>query len=188
MKVAIEVSARHMHLSKEDLKTLFGTYDMPVRNRLSQKGEFASDFTVEVVGPKNRLKNVRVLGPTRDKTQLEISRTDSYFIGINAPLANSGEGKGDVVRIIGRKGEITKDVAMVAKRHFHSSPQFAKKYSLKHGEFVSMHVPGLRSVMFDNILIRIDQKFTDIVHLDTDEANAAEIRGICYGQLIKRKK
>lgn len=187
MKVTIEVSARHMHLSKDDLKKLFGVCDMPVRNQLSQKGEFASEFTVEVIGPKNRLKRVRVLGPTRDKSQLEISRTDSYFIGIDAPLANSGEGKGDVVRVIGRKGEITKDVAMVAKRHFHSSPQFAQRHSLKHGEFVSMHVPGLRSVLFDNILVRIDQKFTDIVHLDTDEANAAEVRGICYGQLIKRR-
>lgn len=185
MKVTIEVSARHLHLSQEDLLTLFGSNNLPIRNSLSQKGEFASEYTVEVVGPKNRLKKVRVLGPTRQKSQLEISRTDSYFLGIDAPLANSGEGVGEKIRIIGRKGEIIESIAMVAKRHFHCSPSFAEKHKIKKGSFLKMHIPGERSLMLENILVRVDESFSDTVHLDTDEANAADLHGVSYGILIK---
>lgn len=166
----------------------FGSSDIPVRNNLSQKGEYASDYTVEIVGPKNRIKSVRVLGPVRKLSQLEISRTDSFALGIDAPLAESGSGIGDKIRVIGLKGEITKNIAMVAKRHFHSSPKFAKKHALKHGELLKIHVPGNRAMTFENILVRVDERFIDAVHLDTDEANSADIHGISYGQLIKDRR
>lgn len=185
MKATIEISARHIHLDSDDLFTLFNTNTLPVRNYLTQKGEFASDFTVEVVGPKNRLKKVRVLGPVRKCSQLEISRTDSYFLGLEAPLAHSGEGLGDKVRIIGQKGEITKNIAMVAKRHFHCSPAFAKKHNLKAGMDLSMHIPGQRSLTLHNIFVRVADHFADTVHIDTDEANAADIHGVSYGTLIR---
>jgi len=188
MKVTIEISARHIHLCTKDLKTLFGTTEMPVRNRLSQKGEFASDYTVEIVGPKNRIKKVRVLGPIRDVSQLELSRTDSFVLGINAPLANSGSGIGDKIRVIGLKSEITEDIAMISRRHFHSSPSFAKRHSLKDGQIVKMHIPGNRAITLENILVRIKEGFSDVVHIDTDEANSADLYGISYGQLIKDRR
>lgn len=185
MKATIEISARHIHLDNDDLFTLFNVNNLPVRNHLSQKGEFASDFTVEVVGPKNRLKKVRVLGPKRRSSQLEISRTDSYFLGIDAPLADSGSGAGDMVRVIGLKGEITKNIAMVAKRHFHCSTNSANKYHLKSGSYVNMHIPGERSLVLEKILVRVADHFVDIVHIDTDEANAADVHSVSYGTLIK---
>jgi putative phosphotransacetylase len=185
MKATIEISARHIHLDSDDLFTLFNVNTLPVRNQLSQKGEFASEFTVEVVGPKNRLKKVRVLGPLRKYTQLEISRTDSFFLGLDAPLAHSGEGIGEAVRVIGQKGEITKKIAMVAKRHFHCSTEFAKRHHLKSGMYVGMHIPGERSLILEKIFVRVADHFADTVHIDTDEANAADIHGISYGTLIR---
>ncbi len=184
MRTSIEVSARHIHLSSEDCRTLFGVNALEVRNNLSEKGEFASTRTVEVVGPENRFKHVRVLGPFRSRSQLEISRTDAVFLGIDAPLAMSGSGKGENVRIIGGKGEIISDIAMVAKRHFHADPNFARKHKIKDGSLVKVKISGERGLLLENVTVRVSESFVNNVHIDTDEGNAAGIQGIASGELI----
>ncbi len=186
MKVNIEVSARHIHLSEEDCRMLFGVNKLEVRNNLSEKGEFASTRTVEVVGPDDRLKHVRVLGPLRKRSQLEISKTDAVFLGIDAPLTLSGSGKGEKVRVIGEKGEIISDIAMIAKRHFHTNPEFAQKHKLKDGSLAKVKINGDRSLIFDNVVVRISSSFVNNIHIDTDEGNAAGINGVAIGELIIR--
>lgn len=186
MKVSIEVSARHIHLSEEDCRTLFGVNKLEVRNNLSEKGEFASTRTVEVVGPDDRFKHVRVLGPLRKKSQLELSKTDAVFLGIDAPLTMSGSGKGEKVRIVGEKGEIIADIAMIAKRHLHANPEFAQKYKLKEGGAVKVKINGDRSLILENVIVRISPSFVNNIHIDTDEGNAAGINGIANGELIIR--
>lgn len=186
MKVQIEVSARHIHLNTADCQTLFGTCELQKKNNLSEKGEFACLEQVEVVGPERRLQKVRVLGPLRADSQLEISRTDSYYLGIDAPLRLSGEGGGEKIKIVGPKGNIIKDIAIVAKRHFHLKPNTARRLGLKDDDEIAVKIGGDRSVVFDSIIVRISEGFADNIHLDTDEANAAGISGQGIGELITR--
>ena len=183
-KVQIEISARHIHLTRGDFKTIFGKDELSKRNDLSEKGEFAANEVVELVGSKRSLHKVRILGPFREKTQVEISRTDAVFIGVSAPLELSGSGEGALIRIIGPKGEISKRVAMVAKRHIHMNETTAKKLKLKNEDRVSVRVPGERSVIFENVIVRMSENFTNRFHLDTDEANAADIANHSMGEII----
>lgn len=186
MKVLIEMSARHIHLSEADYLVLFGTTELHKRNNLSEKGEFACEEQVEVVGPKNRLAKVRVLGPFREKTQLEISRTDSVFLGVDAPLTLSGSGVGCEVKIVGPVASIMKPVAMVAKRHFHLHPEMAKKLTLKQNDYVAVRIYGERSAILERIVVRVSDNFANNIHIDTDEANACGVKGSAQGELITR--
>ncbi len=182
MKFKIETSARHIHLSFEDFYKLFEKKELTFRNDLSQKGEFASDETLEIVGPNGSIKNVRVLGPFRKSSQLEISRSDSFKLGVDAPLALSGEGLGEKIKIIGPKSDLILPVAMVAKRHLHVSTLTARKLNLKNSMNVSMRIGGPRSVVFNEIVVRISDDFCDSLHLDTDEANAC---GAAYDMMAE---
>lgn len=184
MKVKIEVSARHIHLCAKDCMTLFGTTELTKRNDLSEIGEYASDQTVEIVGPNKRMHNVRVLGPLREKSQLELARSDALFIGVDAPLALSGEGKGCEIKVIGPKGSIQSNIAMVAKRHFHLSPKTAEKLKLKNNSIVKTRIYGDRAAILENIIVRIADNFIDNIHVDTDEGNACGINKIIDGELI----
>jgi len=185
MKIKVEVSARHIHLCKEDFVTLFAKDELTVRNSLSQKGEFASNETVEVVGPDNRLKKVRVLGPFRDRSQLELSKTDCLSLGINAPLQISGTHNGALIKIVGPKGSIMSKIAMIAMRHIHLSSKSAKKFGIKDGIYVSAQVSGDRAVTFGKAQVRVSELFTDYLHLDTDEGNAAGITGTASAVILK---
>lgn len=175
MKIVVEVSARHIHLNIKDCLVLFDKQELTFRNSLSQKGEFAAEEVVEIVGPKNRLHKVRVLGPLRDKTQLEISRSDAVFLGVDAPLALSGEGIGAEIKIVGPNGSIQKDVAMVAKRHLHLNTTSATKMRVKNGDHLSVKVGGDRATTYENFVVRVSDSFVDRAHLDTDEGNAAGV-------------
>lgn len=186
MKVSIEISARHIHLEQSDCLNLFGTTDLHKRNNLSEKGEFACNEEVEIVGPKNRFTKVRVLGPLRKKTQLEISRTDAYYLGVDAPLSLSGSGEGGNVKIVGPGGSIIKPVAMVAKRHFHVNPALATKLKLKDNDRVAIKILGERAAVLENIIVRISDNFVNNIHLDTDEGNACGISGKANGELITK--
>lgn len=179
-----EISARHIHLSRTDCIKLFGTDELHKRNNLSEPGEFASDEVVEIAGPEGSLHRVRVLGPFREKTQLELSMSDTRHLGVEAPLALSGSGIGCDIKIIGPKGNFIAPVAMVAKRHFHLNTHTAAKYKLRQGNQVKMKVFGERGTIFENVIVRISDKYRDIIHLDTDEGNAAggQIEG--WGELI----
>ena len=188
MKTNIETSARHLHLTREDFILLFNKEKLSVRNYLfSAKDEFAANETVEIVGPEGRLLNVRIAGPFRDHSQVEISKTDARNLGIDAPLRLSGDKNGAPIRVIGPKAEFTKNLAMVPKRHLHLSPKLAEKVKLKHSEQVKIKIGGDRGLVFDNVIVRVDQRYKNHFHLDTDEANAAGIDGASQGEILLKE-
>lgn len=186
--VPVGVSNRHLHLSKADLEVLFGVgYELTKMKDLKQPGQFAANETVTIVGPKGEIKNVRILGPVRNLTQLEVSLTDGFKLGINAPVKESGKISGTPgITLVGPKGKLEmKEGVIAALRHVHISPQFAERYNLKDKEMVSVYFDGIRQVTFQNVLIRISEHFVEEMHLDTDEANAAGIRTGAFGKIMK---
>ncbi len=176
--IKIEISARHIHLTQQDLEKLFGAgYKLEEEKSLSQPGQFASTAVVTLVGKKRQLENVRVLGPCRNATQIEISKTDSYFLGTQAPIRLSGKiiGSGSI-KLVGPAGEVElKEGVIVAKRHIHLNPTQAQKFGVTQGQNVKVAVEGQRSLVFDQVEVRINEEFDAAMHVDTDEANAAGI-------------
>jgi len=179
MKVPIGVSARHLHLSKEDLERLFGKgAQLNVYKPLSQPGQFAAVEEVEVIGPKGRALKLRVLGPIRKVTQVEISLTDAINLGIQPPVRESGDIEGTPgIRIRGPLGEIEipKGV-IIARRHIHTPKDKAEELGLTDKQIVKVKVEGIRAVTFDNVLVRVGDEFVWEFHVDTDEANAALVK------------
>ncbi len=172
MNIKVEISARHIHLSEEDYRSLFGDSKPIGIKELSQK-DIACEETVEVVGPKNKLPNVRLLIPFRPKSQLEISRSEAIFLGIDPPLKLSGDLPGAQIKIIGPKGKLEAPIAIVAKRHLHLPPAEAEKLNLKNLDIVSVEIASNRGLIFKNIVVRVAPHYSPAVHIDTDEANAA---------------
>lgn len=186
--VPVGVSNRHLHLKKEDLEALFGTgYELTKMKDLKQPGQFAAKETVTIVGPKGEIENVRILGPVRNLTQLEISLTDSFKVGVKAPVKESGKITGTPgITLVGPKGKLEiKEGVIAALRHIHVSPEFAEQFHLLDKEMVSVQFDGIRQVTFNNVLIRVSDRFVEEMHLDTDEANAAGIRTGSYGKIMK---
>lgn len=186
-KVIIETSARHVHLSKEDLEKLFGMgYELTVKKELSQPGQFASNEKVQIAGSKGTL-TASILGPIRNNTQVEISLTDARSIGVTAPVRESGDISGSgAVKLIGPKGEIEiSEGVIAAKRHIHLTPEDAEKFNLSDKQIVSVKVPGAeRSLTFSDVIVRVSPNFAARMHIDTDEANAAGISGEIEGEII----
>lgn len=177
--VICNISNRHMHVSREDLDRLFGAgYELKVKNNLMQPGEFAAEETVKLVGPKGSIDKVRLLGPIRKATQVEISLTDKFTLGVDAPLRDSGDIKNSAgIKIIGPKGEVDlKEGVIIAKRHVHMTPADAEYYQIKDREIIRIKTFGERSVVFENVTARVSDKMALECHLDTDEANAAGIK------------
>ena len=174
MKVGIGVSARHVHVTKEDVEVLFGEdYVLTKKVDLSQPGQFACNEQVVIKGPKGEIERVRILGPERDKTQVEISKTDSFKLGINPPVRNSGDLDGaDEITIIGPKACVTKNAAIIASRHLHIDPKTAKDLGITNKKYVKVKVGGEKPGILENVFVRISDKFVYEVHLDTDDANA----------------
>ncbi|MBX7227513.1 MAG: acetate/propionate family kinase [Chitinophagales bacterium] len=199
-KIPIAISARHVHLTRETLDVLFGEgYELTTYKPLSQPGQFAANETVTIIGPKNKYENVRILGPIRPKDQVEISRTDEYFLGIDAPIRESGhvEGSG-ACTLVGPKGEVyLKEGVICAWRHIHMHPNDAASFGVKDKDIVEVEVADEeRPLVFKNVLIRVSDKYALEMHIDTDEGNAAEVRSgeegvLCIGNkevsLLKRK-
>lgn len=187
VKVQIEISARHVHLCKEDFEKLFGKNKKlePIK-KLSQPGEFASKNKIEIINRKEKL-NARILGPLREHSQAEISLTDAYTLKLN-PLPKvrlSGDIHGTTnVTVKGPKSQI-KIPAIIAQRHLHCSEEQAKKIKLKDHQIISIKTLGQRKITFHNVLVRISKKYDLSVHLDTDEANAAGISEKTFGEIIK---
>lgn len=187
MKIKIEVSARHIHLSEDDFVKLFGHNEkLSVASKLSQEDDFATDKTVKISTPKNCYENVRVVGskPFRTSTQVEISKTDAIFLGLDAPLKISGDLPGSIVKIIGPNGTIEKDCAIIAKRHLHLPPEKSEELNLRNNDMIKLKVLGERGLEFDQIVVRVKSGYTPVVHLDTDEANACNINKTSEGELI----
>ncbi|WP_052472222.1 phosphate propanoyltransferase [Thermotoga sp. RQ7] len=175
--IIVGVSNRHVHLSREDLETLFGKgYELTPVKELRQPGQYAAKETVTIVGPKGAIENVRVLGPVRKETQVEISRTDAFRLGVRPPVRDSGDLEGTPgIVIIGPNGILVKEKGVIiAKRHIHMHPKDAEYYGVKDKDIVKVIVEsGDRRLIFDDVLIRVREDFALEFHVDTDEANAA---------------
>lgn len=188
-KVPVGVSNRHVHLSKEDLETLFGTgYQLTLKKDLSQPGQFAAEETVDLIGPKRSIPKVRILGPVRPQTQVEVSLTDSFTLGITAPVRDSGNLKDSPGIIIeGPKGRIEiKEGVIVAQRHLHLHDSEAEELGLKDQDYVQAKVEGIRGLIFDQVLVRVGPKYKKDLHLDIDEANAAGLKNGDLVTIIKK--
>lgn len=185
--IPVAVSARHVHLSQEAVEALFGKgYQLRKMRGLSQPEGWAAEETVEVIGSKGAFKTVRVLGPTRNQTQIEVSKTDTFTLGVEAPVRPSGKLEHTpVIKLRGATGEIETNGLIIAARHIHMSPEDATKMGLKDGDYVDVKLgDGERSVLFSNTLIRAKEGYVTEMHIDTDEANAAGIAFSTKGELV----
>ncbi len=188
-KVLIETSARHVHVTKEHLEILFGKgATLTHKKDLSQPGQFACEERVRIEGPKRAIDGVSILGPERPATQVEISLSDARSIGVAAPIRESGDVAGSApVKIVGPAGEIEiSEGVIVAKRHIHMTTADAANYDLADKEVVCVKVDGERALIFDEVVVRVSDKFALAMHVDTDESNAAALSGTVYGTIIKK--
>lgn len=187
-KIVVETSARHVHLSEADLKVLLGEgNELTVKKMLSQPGQFASNERVSLVGPKNTIKNVLILGPIRKDTQVEISLTDARTLGVSALIRESGDIEGTAgIKLVGPAGEVEIQKGVIAaKRHVHLDTATADEMGLKDKQIVSVKVESERGLTFGEVVVRVNDNFAPAVHLDTDEANAAALSGEVYGEIIQ---
>ena len=187
-KVIVETSAHHVHVTQEDLETLFGKgAKLTNKKDLSQPGQFASFERVDIVGPKSTIKNVSILGPTRPETQVEISLTEARKIGVVAPIRMSGDIKGSAgCKLVGPEGEVElKEGVIAAARHIHLDPKTADDLGVKNSDTVKVSIDeGMRPLVFDNVIVRVSEKFAPAVHVDTDEANAAGLTKTIEAEVI----
>ncbi len=187
MKVSIGVSNRHVHLTREHLNILFGEgYNLEVKNELKQPFQFASTSTVTIKTDKDEINNVRVLGPIRDYTQVEISKTDAYKLGLNPPVRDSGDLIGsEKVTIIGPKGEVNLDYGcIIATRHIHLLPSQLKQYGLEGKETVCVKLDGEKGGIITNVHLKVSDNSYFELHLDTDDANAHLIKNGDIGEIL----
>jgi len=186
-KILIEVSARHIHLSQSDMEALFGkSYQLKKIRDLSQTGEFATNETLTISTGLKEIPNVRIVGPVRKKTQVEISLTDAFNLGLKVPLRISGDIKNTPgINLISQRGGIKiKNGVIVAQRHIHCNSAEAKKLKLKNRQLISVKVLGERSLTFHGVKVRIGDNYKLAMHIDTDEGNAAGINKKGYGVLL----
>lgn len=186
-KILVETSARHVHLTAEQVEALFGKgHTLTFKKELSQPGQFACEERVTVVGPKKSLERVIVLGPVRGAGQVEVSFTDARTLGIDAPLRESGDVAGSgACKLVGPAGEV--DLAegvIVAKRHIHLDPATAAEYGLADKQVVSVKLDSPRSTVYGDVVIRVSEKFAPAMHIDTDESNAACAFGAFTGEIL----
>jgi propanediol utilization protein len=188
IKVPVGISNRHLHVSLSDLETLFGKgHELKPTKDLSQPGQFACEETVTLIGPKGTISKVRILGPVRPATQVEISKTDSFVLGLTPPVRDSGSVSGSPGIIIeGPAGKVElKEGVIIAQRHLHLQTDEAAAMGLKDKEIISIRFGGARETLFGNILVRVHPNFKMDLHLDTDEANAAGLNNGDLGTVIK---
>ncbi len=187
-KVLVEVSARHVHVSQEDLEKIYGEgYQLTVRNTLSQPGQFAANEKVTVVGPRGEMK-MSILGPCRKESQIEVSLTDARALGVTALVRESGDLEGTAgIKLVGPAGEIelTKGV-IAAQRHIHFTPEDAEEFGVKDKDIVSVAVETEgRQLTFGDVICRVSASYATAMHIDTDEGNACGYAGQTFGTVIK---
>ncbi len=189
MKVMVETSAHHAHITKETLETLFGKgATLTNKKDLSQPGQFACEEKITVVGPRGEMK-MSILGPTRPADQVEISLTDARKLGLTAPVRESGDIAGTPgCKLVGPEGEVEiENGVIVAKRHIHLDPKTAEEFGLADKQVVSVKVgeDTGRATVFGDVVIRVHQNFAPAMHIDTDESNAAALGCTVDGEIIK---
>lgn len=186
-KVLVEVSARHAHLSDDDLETLFGKgYQLTPKKELSQPGQFACEEKVTIRGTRGEMK-MSVLGPTRKNTQIELSLTDARTVGVSAAIRESGDiaGTSGIV-VVGPCGEVELSEGVIAaKRHIHMTEEDAKNFGVENGQIVNVKVETAdRTTTFGDTVVRVSNSYALAMHIDTDEANAAGVAGSAMGEII----
>jgi len=189
LKVIIEGSARHVHVTKEHLPVLFGEgAELHNKRELSQPGQYLTEEKVRIEGPRGGIDGVSILGPERSQTQVEVSFTDARALGLTPPVRESGDLKGSApIKIIGPAGSIDlEEGCIVAKRHIHITPEDAEKYGLHDKDTVQVKVGGERALTFDEVVVRVSEKFRTRMHIDFDEMNAAMISPNQTGLVIKK--
>ncbi len=187
--VPVGISNRHIHLSRADVDTLFGAgYELTPMKELSQPGQYACKEVLTVIGPSMRpIENVRVLGPIRRSSQVEISATDSYVLKVKPPVRESGNTKGSApIRIVGPKGIVElSEGCIIANRHIHMSPDDAARFALSDGEYVTVDAEGKRRTRWYDVQVRVHKDFRLEMHVDTDDANAVGIGNGFRVKLVK---
>ena len=186
----VETSARHVHVTEETLEKLFGKgYQLTVKKELSQPGQYASNERVTVVGAKKEIPNVSILGPCRKFNQVELSATDARSAGIDAPIRESGDIAGSgPCKLVGPAGEVElSEGAIVAKRHIHMTEADAGEYGVKNGDIVDvlLDAGNGRKTVFGDTVIRVSDKFSLAMHIDTDESNAAACGRDMKGTIVR---
>ncbi|PKM60876.1 MAG: propanediol utilization protein [Firmicutes bacterium HGW-Firmicutes-4] len=187
--IEIEASGRHVHLSREVIDKLFGEdYQLTNIKALSQPGQFVSKERVSLIGPKGQLHNVVVLGPEREKSQIEVSQTDAKILGIKVPVKESGKIQGTPPVEISANGKIVNlnEGLLVAERHIHMSTADAKDLSLRDGERVDVEVNTDRPMVFKDVNLRVSDNFDTYMHIDYDEANACNLTEKTLGLIVKK--
>ncbi len=189
MKFIVETSARHVHVTQEHLEILFGKdYILTKKKDLSQPGQYACEERVTIVGPKKELKGVSILGPVRKETQVELSLTDARSIGVAAPVRESGDIAGSApCKIVGPNGEIEiTEGVIAAKRHIHATKADAEALGVKDKEIVSVKIDtDGRSLIFGDVVVRVNDSYALAMHIDTDESNAASCGRDVQGEIVK---
>ena len=190
-KILVETSARHIHLTKETLEYLMGEgFELTPKKMLSQPGQYVSTTRLNLVGPKKSIANVSILGPVRSVNQVEVSLTDARTLGASAPVRESGDVKGSgAIKIVnpenGKEVDLSEGL-IVAKRHIHMTPKDAEEFGVNNGDIVKVKIEGTgRSLVFGDVVIRVSDKYSLAMHIDTDESNAAACSGEVFGTLIK---
>lgn len=186
--VPVNMSNRHVHVSKEHLDILFGKgHELTKMKDLSQPGQFACDEKVDIVGPKSTLKGIRILGPVRPDTQVEISVFDARTLGVEAVVRASGKLQGTPgCTIIGPKGQVElKEGVIVAARHVHMDPKDGENFGCKDRDIVKVRVGDERAVVFENVVVRVHPEYALDMHIDIEEGNAAGIKNGIMGEIIR---
>ena len=187
--IPVGVSNRHIHLTRQDVETLFGKgYRLTPLKDLSQPGQYACKEQLTIVGPSLRpIEKVRVLGPERKASQVEISRTDAYLLKVKPPVRESGKIAGSApITIIGPKGVVTlREGCIIANRHIHMSPEDGARFGLKDNDYVTVDAFGERRTRFFDVQVRVDPNFRLEMHLDTDDANAAGLANGAKVAIVK---
>lgn len=183
----IALSNRHIHLSKEDLEKLFGRgYELTKLKNLSQPGQYACEEKVDAIGPKGEIKGVRVLGPTRDTTQIEISVSDAFALGVSPEIRDSGKIHDTPgLKLVGPKGDTSIDEGVIiAARHIHMNSKDAKAFGVEDEDRVSIKVEGPRGLTFDEVLVRVNDDYALEMHVDVEEGNASGVKNRELVELI----
>ena len=187
-KFVVEISARHIHVTDEQVELLFGAgHTLTPKKDLSQPGQFACEEKLTIVGPRGELK-ASILGPTRKDAQVELSLTDARTLGVDALIRESGDIEGTAgIKLVGPNGELELEKGVIAaKRHIHMTPKDAENYGVKNGDIVSVKVDtDQRSLVFGDTVVRVRDDFALAMHIDTDEGNAAGIKGSALGEIVK---
>jgi putative phosphotransacetylase len=186
-KVPVGLSNRHLHVSQEHLDILFGSgYQLTEYKVLTQPGQYACEEKVDIVGPKRTIKGVRILGPVRKETQVELSVADGYTLGLKPPVRDSADLEGSPgVKLVGPKGEVELEQGViVAARHIHMHPDDAKAFGVEDFQRVKVRVEGFRGLVFENVLIRVSPSYALDMHIDVEEGNAAGLKNGAMVEVI----